>query len=88
MKDRINKFVSIWKRRGYEHDIPDEACPYLEATELVPSYRRIVIAILKNDFALKSLGFARPQTEAYMTLKRAEIDERIRSGKTKNQESV
>jgi hypothetical protein len=36
-------------------------------------------AILKNDLALVSLGFQRPKSDAYMALKRIELDERLRS---------
>jgi predicted phosphoadenosine phosphosulfate sulfurtransferase len=42
----------------------------------VPCYKKIAIAILKNDYALKYLGFEPPKSEAYNTLKRIEISQR------------
>lgn len=48
----------------------------LEAANLVPSYRKIAIAILKNDHHLISLGFPPPTSEVYNELKRIEIKER------------
>ena len=40
---------------------------------MVPSYKRIAIAILKNDYALKSLGFSQPKSEVYNDLKKIEL---------------
>jgi len=48
----------------------------LEAANLVPSYRKIAMAILKNDHHLISLGFQAPKSEVYNQLKRIEIKER------------
>lgn len=81
---KIAKFIADWEKRGYPDGIPDQADPKLESYGLVPSYRRICLAILKNDHALVSLGYTRPQTDAYCMLKRIEINarnERLRSRK-------
>jgi len=45
-------------------------------------------AILRNDFALKSLGMSKPKSEAYSLLKRIELDERARSNKAKIKENI
>ena len=76
MKQKIIRYVKQWESQGYPNGIPEEAPPRLEALNKVPSYRMICKAILKNDFALTSLGFSRPKTQAYMTLKRIEIEGR------------
>ena len=65
-----------WKRRGYNGDIPDFCPPELEAANKVASYRMICRAIIRNDLALTTLGFTRPKTEAYMALKKIEIEQR------------
>jgi predicted phosphoadenosine phosphosulfate sulfurtransferase len=57
--------------------LPDEAPIELEQNDLVPSYRRICKAILKNDLALLSLGFNKTYCKTYSMLKRIEIEQRI-----------
>lgn len=42
----------------------------------MPSYRLICKAILRNDTALTTLGFAKEKCPAYMELKRIEIEAR------------
>ena len=65
-----------WKRRGYPNDIPDEVPLRLMQLSLAPSYKAICIAILKNDHAMKSLGFTPPDSQYYTALKRIEIQGR------------
>jgi predicted phosphoadenosine phosphosulfate sulfurtransferase len=43
---------------------------------LAPSYKAIAIAILKNDHAMKSLGFSPIKSEWYSAYKRIEISQR------------
>lgn len=72
----------MWKLRGYGKDLPDEADANLEALGKVPSYKRICLAILSNDWHMQTLGGRRPLCDAYMDLKRVEIEarhERLRS---------
>lgn len=79
MKSKIRSYVSTWKRRGYAPDapdIPDISDPNLEALGKTPSYRMICRAILRNDVALTTLGFTRAKCDAYMELKRIEIEGR------------
>jgi predicted phosphoadenosine phosphosulfate sulfurtransferase len=76
MKQRIQSYIAKWKKQGYPLDLPDEADPKLEAFGKAPSYRHICKAILRNDLALTSLGFSRPDTEAYGLLKRIELSAR------------
>jgi predicted phosphoadenosine phosphosulfate sulfurtransferase len=73
---KIMEYVRKWERRGYENGIPDEACPNLDYLVKAPSYRAICFAIMKNDVQLQSLGYSRPKTHAYMTLKQIEFAER------------
>lgn len=83
MKNKILKYVEKWENRGYADGIPDEADPKLEGLGKVPSYRLICKAILKNDIALTSLGYSRPNCDSYGVLKRIELAER----KVKNERS-
>ena len=76
MKRKILAYVRDWERKGYSAGIPDEAPGRLEALNKVPSYRLICKAIMRNDLALTTLGYVRPKTQAYMTLKRIEIEAR------------
>jgi predicted phosphoadenosine phosphosulfate sulfurtransferase len=48
----------------------------LEQLNKVPSYRKICIAIMKNDIHLESLGFSKPKSRFYSELKRIELIER------------
>jgi predicted phosphoadenosine phosphosulfate sulfurtransferase len=73
MKNKILKYVEKWEGRGYADGIPDEADPKLEGLGRVPSYRLICKAILKNDVALTSLGYTRPNCDSYGVLKRIEL---------------
>lgn len=73
MREKIESHISVWEGRGYPQGIPDSAPQRLEGAGRVPSYRRICKAILKNDVALLSLGYSRPNCEAYNTIKRIEI---------------
>jgi predicted phosphoadenosine phosphosulfate sulfurtransferase len=83
MKDKIIHYNQKWEKKGYKQGIPDEAPAVLEAMCKVPSYRMICKAILRNDFALTSLGLSKPKSQAYNLLKRIELDERARSNKSK-----
>jgi predicted phosphoadenosine phosphosulfate sulfurtransferase len=75
-EQKIRVYIRVWEKRGYSSGIPDEADDNLEFLGKVPSYRRIVQAILNNDWHLTSLGYQRPKCEAYMNLKRVEIEAR------------
>lgn len=75
-KSKIKNYISTWEKRCYKSGIPDEAPLELEINNLVPSYRRIAIAIMKNDYQLQSLGFNREPCSAYNELKRIEISQR------------
>jgi predicted phosphoadenosine phosphosulfate sulfurtransferase len=59
---RVKNYIQIWEGRCYANGIPDVVQKRLENSGRVPSYRSIAIAILKNDFTLKSLGFAQRET--------------------------
>ena len=78
MKGKILAYIRKWEKRGYPDGIPDEAPPELEVLGKVPSYRLICRAILTNDRQLETLGYSRQKCEAYMAIKRAEIEARKR----------
>ena len=73
---KVKAYIRTWEARGYQAGIPDEADHNLEFLGKVPSYRRIVLAILNNDWHLTTLGYQRPKCDAYMNLKRIEIEAR------------
>jgi predicted phosphoadenosine phosphosulfate sulfurtransferase len=76
LKRNVELYIKKQKRQGYSDGIPDEADSNLESLGKVPSYRRIVRAIFKNDIALSSLGFSRKKCHVYDSLKKEEIKRR------------
>jgi predicted phosphoadenosine phosphosulfate sulfurtransferase len=99
----IRRYIKTWEARGYKNGIPDEAPAELESNGLVPSYRRICRALLKNDLLLISLGFVKPNCALYCELKRIELgiirkdiqlslfggrDERMGSNTVKNENNI
>lgn len=67
-KERFQKFIVGWKKRGYEK-IPDEAPHDLEVKCWAPSWKRMARCILRNDFYCKGLGQTQPKSEAYLKYK-------------------
>jgi len=63
-RERFTKFMSQWKKRGYDK-IPDAAPHDLEVKQWAPSWRRMCRCILRNDFYCKGLGQTQPKSEAY-----------------------
>jgi len=76
LKSKIIDYIKTWESRGYKNGIPDEAPMLLEQLGKVPSYRKIAIAILKNDSSLKTLGYTPKKSVYYNVLKKIEIDAR------------
>jgi predicted phosphoadenosine phosphosulfate sulfurtransferase len=72
----INEYVKLWEHRCYKNGIPDECHSDIERNKLAPSYRRICLAILKNDFILKSLDYTPRHSKYYDILKRIELSQR------------
>lgn len=62
--------------RDYQNGIPDEAPIELELRGLVPSYRLICMALMKNENNLELLGISRKKCQAYKEIKRIEIENR------------
>ena len=81
MKEKILKYIRDWERKCYFDGLPDEGPQ--EISDMVPSYKRIAIAIMKNDVSLESLGFSRQPCEAYNNLKRIEIESRKKNNMEK-----
>lgn len=65
--------MSLWMQRGYQDGIPDEVPDRLMELNKAPSYKSLVIAILKNDISLKTLGYSNPFSECYHEIKKQEI---------------
>ena len=76
IKKRIRDYISRWEKKGYKNGIPDEAPVQLEKRGLVPSYRMICIALMRNPNNLESLGFPREKCRIYQEIKREEIRNR------------
>lgn len=76
MVDKIRQYIKLWENRCYHSGIPDELPYEIESNLLAPSYRKICIAIMKNDVALKSLGFEPRRSKYYDELKRIELAQR------------
>lgn len=71
MVQKIREYIKTWQDRCYPDGLPDEVP--IEISDMVPSYKRICIAILKNDYPLKSLGLSPPKSEVYSLLKKCEL---------------
>lgn len=74
MKEKLKKYIHDWEKNCYFSGIPEEVPN--EINHLVPSYKQICIAIMKNDIQLQYLGFSRPKCLIYNELKRIEINNR------------
>ncbi len=71
---KVREYIKTWEERCYTEGIPDEAPA--ELGDKVPSYKRICVALLKNDLNLTSLGYKQRETKYYSILKRIEIESR------------
>lgn len=71
---RVGEYVKLWESRCYPDGIPDEAPK--DIFEMVPSYKRICLAILNNDLQLTSLGYTAKHSKYYSILKQIEIKNR------------
>lgn len=79
-ENKIAVFLNWYLDRGYPNGIPDEADVKLEAAKKVPSWRRIVKAILKNDYWCKSLSFSMHKSTGYENYKRVMKGRRAKWG--------
>lgn len=84
MRAKINQYVEMWERRCYSDGIPDEAPN--EIDDKVPSYRKICMAILKND--LSYIGITPPKSEYYSILKCIELNIVYKKRKTMTQQDL
>jgi predicted phosphoadenosine phosphosulfate sulfurtransferase len=75
-KTKIKKYINSWIERGYPDGIPDEVPLELEKLDSVPSYKKICIALMKNENNLEILGFSRKKSAVYSELKRIELQQR------------
>ncbi len=75
-KTQIKDYISKWEGKGYLNGIPDEAPSELEKRIIVPSYRAICMALMRNHNNLESLGINRIKCDIYQEIKREEIENR------------
>lgn len=73
----------MWENRCYYLGIPDEIPTNLANTNRVPSYKKIALAILKNDNSLKYIGMIPKTSKYYHMLKRIEISKRTKDNQLK-----
>ncbi|CAB4131252.1 Protein of unknown function DUF3440 [uncultured Caudovirales phage] len=73
-KQKIIKYIQTWEQKCYPDGIPDEVP--IEIQELVPNYKKICLAILKNDYALKTLGLNTTKSKYYDYYKKIELEKR------------
>lgn len=59
---KIAKFWKYWQDHGYK-EFPDISDAKLEAARKVPSWRRVVKVLLKNDYWCKGLSFSQTKRE-------------------------
>jgi predicted phosphoadenosine phosphosulfate sulfurtransferase len=64
-RNKIAVFLRWWQCKGYEHGIPDEADPRLEAAREIPSWRRVCKSLLRNDYWMKGLSFSQNKPDSY-----------------------
>ena len=60
----------MWKKRCYPIDIPEEVPNKVMRALRAPSYKAIAIGILKNDYAMKILGFDCIKSDVYKNIKK------------------
>lgn len=75
-KNKIFVYLRWWSTRGYPDAIPDKVEVKLENKGKVPSWRKIVKTILKNDFWCKGLGFSPTKSAAYDRYMRQKSEQR------------
>ena len=80
-RKKVREYINKWEQRDYTNGIPDEAPVELERMGVVPSYRMICIALMRNPNNLESLGFQREKCRIYQEIKREEIYSRNFEGK-------
>ena len=66
---KIESYVRTWEARCYSDGIPDEVPAKIAASNRAPSYKAIAMCLLRNDFALKGIGFEGTYTDYYRQLK-------------------
>lgn len=71
MKKEINHYIKTWEQKCYFDGIPDEVPTRIDQLNKAPSYKRIALAILKNDLEL--IGVTPKKTKYYSMLKRIEL---------------
>src|SRR6187549_2368876 len=84
MREQIENYIRLWERRCYSSGLPDEVPN--EIDDLVPSYKRICIAIMKGD--LEYIGISRPVSQYYGMLKCIELGKQYIKPKNMTQQET
>jgi predicted phosphoadenosine phosphosulfate sulfurtransferase len=71
--EKIRQYETTWISRCYSDGIPDEVPSVIDSENLAPSWRRIAIALLRNDLHMTALGHAPKVSKWYGVLKRIEL---------------
>lgn len=64
-ENKIFMFQKWWGKKGYQDGIPDEADLKLENKRMVPSWRRVCKALLRNDYWCKGMSFTQTKSDVY-----------------------
>ena len=78
MKKKVKEYIELWEGRCYSDGIPDEVPNRIAQLHKAPSYKQICIAILNNDYPLKSLGLEPKKSDCYHLSKREELKTRAK----------
>lgn len=84
MRIEIQQYIKTWERRCYSNGLPDEVPR--EIDHLAPSYKRVAIAVFKND--VSHIGFAKPVSEYYGILKSIELNTPYKKHKRMTQQEL
>jgi len=79
MRNKIEQYIRTWELRCYYNGIPDEVPVRIHQLNKAPSYKAICLAILKNDYQLKTLGQTVKVSKYYHELKRIELNKRYKN---------
>jgi predicted phosphoadenosine phosphosulfate sulfurtransferase len=91
-KNKLAVYLNWWSKRGYPDGIPDKVDKKIESLGKVPSWRKVVKTILKNDYWCKGLGFSPTKSSAYQKyvelMKRRRADWNIKNLEVQDMETV
>lgn len=72
-KRLVDEYEMAWVHRCYLNGLPDEVPKVIDNEHLAPSWKRVAMALLRNDMAMEALGNAPRQSKWYGVFKRIEL---------------